>query len=54
MNFIFILFIINDLLKLFIVSIVVNYYYNFGKIFDNPRKVAEIDIKNNIDFDKMI
>ena len=55
MNRIFILFIINNLLKLFAISTIIDYYYNFNNIiFDNFEKVIEIDIENNINFNKII
>ena len=55
MNRIFILFIMNDLLKLSIISIIIDYYYNFDSIiFNNFEKMIEIDIKDNINLDKII
>ena len=52
-NRILILLIINDLLRITAISAIANYYYNFDKIFNNPERITEIDIKNNIDFDKI-
>ena len=40
-----------------VVIIMINCYYNFNKtksIFDNFKKMIEIDIKRNINFDKSI
>ena len=54
MNYIFILFIINDLLKVFIILKIIDYYYNFDKIFNNLEKIIKIDIKDNINFNKII
>ena len=53
MNRILILFVMNGLLKILIISIIIDYYYNYDKVFNNPEKMIKIDIKNNIDFDKM-
>ena len=54
MNYTFILLMINDLLKVPTISIITNYYYNSSKVFNSLEKIMEIDIKNNINFDKII
>ena len=35
-------------------SIVIDYYYNFNKIFNNLKKRIKIDLRNNINFNKII
>ena len=54
MNRILILLIIDDLLEIPIISIMIDYYYNSNKVFNNPKKIIKINIRDNIGFNKTI